>query len=103
MASLHKFNGWADVFLTTPPAGLQDGYLSLGSKVPELGAIPGLNVSIAPHRFRSSDGGLRYGDELDLAAGARFQSIAALGKYARYKRAASAQTSKLWLQLEIAL
>jgi hypothetical protein len=85
LATLHKFNGWADVFLTTPPGGLQDGYLSLGRKFPELSAIPGLNASIALHRFRSSDGGLRYGEELDLAVGARFQSIAALIKYARYE------------------
>ena len=30
LATLHKFNGWADLFLTTPGAGLQDTYLRLG-------------------------------------------------------------------------
>ena len=26
LATLHKFNGWADLFLTTPNAGLEDAY-----------------------------------------------------------------------------
>ncbi|NND83326.1 MAG: alginate export family protein [Gammaproteobacteria bacterium] len=33
LATLHKFNGWADQFLSTPDAGLRDVYLSLGGKV----------------------------------------------------------------------
>lgn len=31
LATLHKFNGWADKFLATPGAGLEDTYLSLSS------------------------------------------------------------------------
>src|SRR3569623_525145 len=29
-ATLHVFNGWADQFLTTPAAGLEDAYVSVG-------------------------------------------------------------------------
>ncbi len=104
LATLHKFNGWADVFLVTPPAGLQDVFVSLGGRFPGVRALPGLNASIALHRFRSSEGGLRYGDELDVAVGARFKTVGALVKYARYKaRGFGVDTSKIWLQLEFPL
>jgi hypothetical protein len=33
LATLHKFNGWGDLFLNTPPDGLEDIYLSLSGKV----------------------------------------------------------------------
>ena len=33
LATLHKFNGWADLFLATPKQGLEDVYFSLSGKV----------------------------------------------------------------------
>ncbi len=33
LATLHKFNGWADQFLGTPTEGLQDMYINLSTKV----------------------------------------------------------------------
>ncbi|MGE0409538.1 MAG: hypothetical protein AB7P23_09795, partial [Amphiplicatus sp.] len=32
LATLHAFQGWADVFLTTPPNGIEDIYVSAGYK-----------------------------------------------------------------------
>ncbi len=32
LATLHKFNGWADIFLGTPAQGLEDTYLTLSGK-----------------------------------------------------------------------
>ena len=32
LATLHKFNGWADLFLGTPAQGLEDTYLTLSGK-----------------------------------------------------------------------
>lgn len=104
MATLHRFNGWADVFLTTPPQGLQDLHLLLARKFPEAKALSGLNASIALHRFRSAGGDFAYGHEIDAAVGARIGKVAALIKYARYEaRGFGADTRKLWLQLEFAL
>ena len=34
LATLHKFNGFADVFLNTPSGGLTDAYASLGTQLP---------------------------------------------------------------------
>lgn len=60
LATLHKFNGWADKFLSTPPDGLEDRYLSLGG---EAGAVGWKAVF---HRFEADTDGRRYGDELDF-------------------------------------
>ena len=63
LATLHKFNGWADVFLATPDAGLEDIYLSLGGKV------AGGSWKAVYHSFSSDDslsGFDDLGDELNL-------------------------------------
>ena len=39
LATLHKFNGWADKFLTTPKGGLCDASATLGYTNPTLGKV----------------------------------------------------------------
>jgi len=39
LATLHKFNGWADKFLTTPTGGLIDTSVTLGYTAPGLGKV----------------------------------------------------------------
>lgn len=61
-ATLHAFNGWADVFLTTPIKGL----VTKGVVVE--GAIPGLprvSATLAAYRFTSDTEDLDYGTEYD--------------------------------------
>jgi hypothetical protein len=63
LATLHAFNGWADRFLDTPDAGLDDRYLKLTAK-------PGPWVlEAAAHLFEAEDGGTDYGSEIDLRIG----------------------------------
>jgi hypothetical protein len=62
LATLHKFNGWADRFLVTPEDGLADTYVALGSK---LGAF---TLKGAYHWFKADEGGYNYGNEVDLLA-----------------------------------
>ena len=64
-ATLHAFNGWADKFLTTPTAGLDDRYLRF--KVTHGKSI----VQIRLHSFEAEDGGASFGNELDLRIGYR--------------------------------
>jgi len=64
LATLHKFNGWADVFLATPPQGLEDIYVTGSYRVsPGASLFAGLGLSAVYHRFTSDTGGLDYGDE----------------------------------------
>lgn len=101
MATLHKFNGWADLFLTTPPAGLEDFQASIGKTFDGVSPVPGLNVNVAFHQFDSADGDVEYGTEWDASAGFKIGKVALLLKYANYHaKAFGLDTRKLWLQAE---
>lgn len=101
LATLHKFNGWADLFLTTPPAGLEDAYLSIGRSFKGIKALPGLNANIAFHQFDSAKGDVEYGTEWDASAGFKLGKIGVLFKYADYNaRDFGTDTRKFWVQAE---
>ncbi len=59
LATLHKWNGWADKFLTTPENGLQDLWLDLSGKAGKWG------WTVRYHDFSSDSAGIDYGTELD--------------------------------------
>ena len=101
MATLHKFNGWADIFLATPPAGLEDAYFSIGRSIDGVRLLPGLNVNLAFHQFDSAAGDVEYGTEWDASIGFKLDRIGILAKYADYHAAGfGADTRKFWLQVE---
>ena len=104
MATLHKFNGWADLFLTTPAGGLEDLYGGISYKFTQVKALPGLNAAVTWHRFESDLGSIRYGDELNASLGFKVGRVGMLVKYADFNARAPgfADTRKLWLQAEIA-
>jgi hypothetical protein len=60
LATLHKFNGAADLFNETPRTGLEDRYVRVYAP------IAGLRVTTAWHDFRSEQGSRDYGRELDV-------------------------------------
>lgn len=59
LATGHKFNGWADLFLVTPADGLVDRYVSADGRVQSLSWL------VAYHDFVADDGGRSYGREVD--------------------------------------
>lgn len=102
MATLHKFNGWADVFLTTPVNGLQDYYGGVAYKFTGVKALPGLNAAVVYHRFDSAVRSARYGNEWNASLGFKLGPVALLAKYADYNaRRFGADTRKIWLQADI--
>jgi hypothetical protein len=107
LATLHKFNGWADMFLTTPNKGLRDAYAGAAYKFDGIKALPGLNAAVTWHNFDSDAGGLDYGDEWNASLGFKIGKVAMLAKYANYQRhgaadfAGDVDTEKLWLQAEV--
>lgn len=103
MATLHKFNGWADVFLTTPNNGLQDAYGGIAYKFDGVKALPGLNASVIFHQFDSDVGDVEFGTEWDASIGFKVGPVSLLAKYANYNAVGfSVDTEKFWLQAEIA-
>lgn len=99
LATLHKFNGWADVFLggafnpIALPNGIEDTYLSLGTK------ISGIKVAMAFHEYSANEGSADYGDELNFVATKAFKGGTSLQlKYASYSADDfAADTDKLWI------
>ena len=101
MATLHAFNGWADVFLTTPAFGVRDYYLTVGRKFSGIKLLPGLNANVTYHQFDSDFGNLDLGSEWDASLGFKAGPVSLLAKYANYRADAFAvDTEKLWLQAE---
>lgn len=100
LATLHAFNGWADLFLTTPANGLRDYYATIGRSI-GVPFLPGLKADLTYHKFESDFGGLDYGSEWDASLGFKLGPIALLAKYADYKAESFAvDTQKFWLQAE---
>ncbi|MDT9599891.1 alginate export family protein [Sphingosinicella rhizophila] len=101
MATLHKFNGWADLFLTTPPAGLEDAYVSIGRRFEGVRLLSGLNATLAFHQFDSAAGDVEYGTEWNASIGFRVGPIGILAKLADYQASGfGTDTRRMWLQAE---
>jgi hypothetical protein len=99
LATLHAFNGWADVFLNTPGKGLRDIYGLAQVILP--GQVP---LRAIYHEFLADSGGADFGHEIDLQASKKFGKYwTALIKYAAYdgKSAPFAfDLQKFWAQVE---
>jgi hypothetical protein len=96
LATLHAFQGWADVFLNTPVTGIQDAYASLGGKAWKL------NLLAVYHEYSADDGNADFGEELNLQVGLPVNDALSLTlKYADYQADTFAvDTEKLWLQAD---
>lgn len=99
LATLHKFNGWADLFLGTPPNGLQDTYLKLAY------ARSGWKALAIYHRFGADEGSADYGDEIDLLLVRKLNKQAGLSlKFASYSADThGVDTTKLIAQIDYAI
>ncbi len=104
LATLHAFNGWADLFLTTPANGLTDLNLKAGTTVP-VGARK-LKLAAAIHDFSDADGGRDYGSEIDASATLPLTpKLSFEMKAARFNgdTPAFADRTKVWVTLELKL
>jgi hypothetical protein len=102
LATLHAFNGWADVFLNTPANGLRDIYGDVSYRVSGDGPLKGLLLRAAWHDFRSTTGGIDYGSELDLLVAYPVRKNINLSvKFARYDANAFAtDRTKAWFSVQ---
>jgi hypothetical protein len=104
LATLHAFNGWADVFLTTPAKGLRDIYgfaqVTLPCDVP---------IRAIYHKYDADSGEGDFGWEFDLMASKKFGKYwTVLAKYAYYDGKDTAagvagspyDVHKFWAQVE---
>ncbi|WP_374289041.1 alginate export family protein [Pseudomonas fluvialis] len=100
LATKHAFQGWADVFLTTPADGIEDAYVGVTAP------LWGGQLQAWYHDFDAEQGSDSYGDEIDLSYGHPIpgvKGLVALAKYATYSsddEALTVDTDKFWLQLQ---
>lgn len=99
LATLHAFNGWADMFLNTPAAGLRDSYLKAGY------TRSGWRGQLIGHQFRADHGGADYGREFDLLLGYKLQPKTDLSlKFADYRADGfGVDTTRLTAQIDFSL
>ncbi|MDC7808737.1 hypothetical protein [Sphingomonas koreensis] len=96
-----KFQGWADKYLTTPPNGVRDLYVSAGWGWKAIGPAKGVTLQAVWHRYESDRLTGHYGDELNLMASAKFGKTTASVRFADYQADLFAtDTRKFWLQLD---
>lgn len=96
LATLHAFNGWADLFLSTPADGLEDVYLGAGT------TLYGVKLDAIYHDFHADQGNAHYGAEWDLQATKAIDKNYLIGiKYATYNaKSFGVDTDKFWLWAE---
>ena len=97
LATLHKFQGWADKFLTTPNQGIDDFYLTVKYKAGKW------NLTGVYHDFSAESGSGDFGTEFDVSAAYKFgERYGLLLKGAFFSTDAPAaydDTTKLWVML----
>lgn len=98
LANGHGYQGWADKFLSTPPDGLEDAWISLGGK------IGPVELTARYHDFRAEASSVRFGTEIDLQAQWTLApKLTATVKAALFDARTPqryADTEKFWLMLQ---
>jgi len=105
LATLHAFQGWADLFLNTPATGIREYNATV------TGTVEKVALFARWHHFSADIGGAHYGDEFDAQVTRPIiENFIAGAKYAYYTASrfplvgagatTPADARKLWLWLE---
>ncbi len=101
LATLHKFQGWTDKFLTTPVDGIDDRYLNAGFTLKGVGPLDTLGLQASWHDYQAERTSQDYGTEINLQLQAKWKRFTGLLKYADYSTdGLFTDTSKFWMQVE---
>lgn len=105
LATLHRFQGWADKFLATPVSGLADTYVTAGYTRKGVGPLETVGLTLGWHDYQSDVASIDYGSEWDLQLSAKYRRFTGTLKFADYSAAATTpvavrDTRKLWAQLD---
>ena len=100
MATQKRFQGWSHQFALTPIEGLQNLSVKSGYIIKKLGPLKKAKLIANYHDYSSEVGGIDFGSEFNLAAGAKWQTLNFKIKYANYQAERFAKDSqKAWLQV----
>jgi hypothetical protein len=103
LGTLHRFQGWADKFLTTPPNGIDDAYVTASASFKDVGSLDAVTAIVTYHDYDAEHISQSYGSEIDLQLQAKWGHCSAAIKYADYQADhLLTDTAKLWVQFEYA-
>lgn len=99
LATLHKFQGWTDQFLTTPDEGIADLYVTAST------TLAGIKLLAVYHQFTADEknnfGDDDLGSEIGVKVAKSFNGYGLSLKYATYEAGdnsfGKSDTDKLWL------
>src|SRR5690606_5866371 len=81
LATLHKFQGWTDKFLTTPVDGIEDTYINAGMTLKNVVAVELLSLTAVYHTYEAERVSMDYGTELNLQLQAKLGKFNGVLKY----------------------
>ena len=97
LATLHAFNGWADKFLTTPDAGIDDSYVTVKYSAGKW------NLTGVYHDFAAETGTGDHGTEFDVSGarklGDRYGLLLKAAFFSADAGSPLTDTDKFWLML----
>ena len=96
----HAFQGWADLFLTTPANGIRDVFATASYKMMNDSMV----LTGMYHDFHDDTGKIAYGSEWDFSVLKKFgKHYSLLAKYANFntENTKFTDTQKIWLQANI--
>ena len=100
LATLHKFQGFTDVFNATPPNGVRDLMADINYQCTDVAPFDVLRIWGGAHHFSASGGGGAYGREFYLAGAVTLHGVYTEIKAAAYEADGfAANTQKLWLSI----
>ena len=108
LATLHRFNGWADKFPITPANGLDNRYVAVSYTSKAASVFDALSATVFYREYSTQRLDADLGTEVDVQLQAKVERFTGLIKYAAYEAhegrtpAAYQDTTKLWVQLEYA-
>ena len=94
LATLHAFQGWADMFLGTPPSGIDDLYATVKFKAGKW------NLTGVFHDFSAETGSGDFGTEFDVSAGTKLSKNYGLlfkGAFFSSDDVSYPDTNKFWI------
>jgi hypothetical protein len=103
LATLHKFQGWADKFLSTPANGIEDVYVNASANWKSVGGLDTLGVVLSYHDYEAEQISADYGSEWNVSLATKVKKVAFMIKYADYQEgvlASARDTEKFWAQVE---
>jgi hypothetical protein len=101
LATLHKFQGWADKFLTTPANGIDDRYATFTWASKGVGPFDTMSATASYHVYESERLSLDYGHEANVQVQAKYSRFTGTLKYADYRTdGLLTDTKKLWVQVD---